>query len=181
MKLNLGAGSDVIEGWVNHDIAELPGISVVHDLNIRPWPWKDGSVDEIKAYDVLEHLDHFLVSMEEIWRILSPKGRLSLSVPYYNSWCAAADPTHKRGFHELTFQFFDPDSVYCKERPYYTKARFRIVKETFVLSPFSPYLSVPGLSERQVSGKYKKKIIGLIGNYFISNLILDLRYVLEKC
>lgn len=180
MKVNLGAGTDVLNGYVNHDVADLAGIDVVHDLNQYPWPWDDGSVQEIKMYDVLEHLNDFMRAMEEISRILASGGRCMVSVPYWNSWCAHADPTHKRGFHEITFRFFDPESVYCQERPYYTKARFRIIEEEFVLAPFSPYFALPGVGEIHVRRAWSKKIVGLIGNYLISNLIHDLRLTLEK-
>jgi hypothetical protein len=180
MKLNLGAGTDILPGWVNHDIAALPGIDVVHDLNQYPWPWADGSVQEIKAFDLLEHLDDFMAAMEELWRIMAPRGRCRINVPYWNSWSVAADPTHRRGFHEVRFQFFDPASPYCKARPYYTHARFRVAEEQFILSPFTPYWSLPGVGEVSVGGYVAKKIVGLIGNYFVSNLIQDLRVVLEK-
>ncbi len=180
MKLNLGAGSEILAGYVNHDVVALPGIDVVHNLNKYPWPWADGSAEEIRLFDVLEHLDDFMKAMEEISRILPAGGRCHVSVPYWNSWCAAADPTHKRGFHEITFRFFDPDSPYCMDRPYYTRARFRVVSEQFILAPFGPYYYLPGVGEVTVRRKWSKKIVGLIGNYFISNLIHDLRVVLEK-
>lgn len=180
MKVNLGAGSDILAGYVNHDLVALPGVDVVHNLNQYPWPWADGTIDEIKMYDVLEHLDDFMKAMEELFRILAPGGRCRVSVPYWNSWCAYADPTHKRGFHEVTFRFFDPESVYCKERPYYTPARFKVVEEKFILVPFSPYFGLPGIGEIAVSRTLSKRVVGLIGNYFISNLIQDLQLVLEK-
>ena len=180
MRLNLGAGTDIMPGWVNHDVVQLTGIDCVHDLNSRPWPWADGSVAEIKIYDVLEHLDALIPSLEEIWRILAPGGLCRVSVPYWNSWCAAADPTHKRAFHELTFHFFDPESPYCRSRPYYSSARFNIVEEVFVVVPFSPYYILPGVGEVSIKGRLSKKIAGIVGNYFISNLIQDLRLVLQK-
>ncbi len=180
IKLNIGAGTDILPGWLNHDIAPLGGIDCVHDLNVRPWPWESGSVTEIKIYDVLEHLDELIPSIEEIWRILAVGGICRVSVPYWNSWCAAADPTHKRAFHETTFHFFDPSSPYCQSRPYYSKARFAIVEEAFILAPFNPYLLIPGLGEIAVKRRLSKRLVGLLGNYFVSNLIQDLRVTLRK-
>jgi SAM-dependent methyltransferase len=180
MKLNLGAGNLLMEGYVNHDVTSLLGIDVVHDLNIYPWPWHDNSVEEIQAQNLLEHLNDFIKSLEEIHRILRPGGHCHISVPYWNSWCVAADPTHKRGFHEVTFKFFDPNSIYCKERSYYSHARFNVIKEEFILVPFGPYLAIPLVGEIAVSNKFLKRLIGLIGNYFINNLIHDLRITLEK-
>jgi len=180
MKLNLGAGNLTMQGYINHDVAPLDNIDVVHDLNIYPWPWQTGSIHEIQAQRLLEHLDDFMRAMEEIYRILAPKGVCYASVPYWNSWCVSADPTHKRGFHEVTFQFFDPTSPYCKDRPYYSHARFLVAKEEFVLVPFGPYFGIPGVGEIVVSNKYGRRVIGLIGNYFINNLIHDLRVTLQK-
>lgn len=180
LRLNIGAGRDILAGWINHDVVALPGIDCVHDLNIRPWPWGSGTIAEIKIYDVLEHLDDLIPSIEEIWRILQPGGICRVSVPYWNSWCAAADPTHRRAFHEITFQFFDPASPYCQSRPYYSAARFSIIEENFILAPFNPYWSVPGVGEFSVRRPLAKRIVGLIGNYFVSNLIQDLRVVLRK-
>ena len=180
MKLNLGAGSDILAGYVNHDLAKLPGIDVVHDLNQYPWPWPDASIEEVKAWDVIEHLDDFIKAIEEISRVLVPGGCCHVSVPYWNSWCVPADPTHKRGFHETTFQFFDPDSPYCRTRPYYSTARFKIVSEEFVLAPFGPYYYLPGVGEVTIRRVWARKIVGLIGNYFIGNLIHALRVVIQK-
>src|SRR5207244_6816950 len=36
-KLHLGCGHIIKEGWVNHDLAHLPGVDVVHDLRTFPW------------------------------------------------------------------------------------------------------------------------------------------------
>ncbi len=180
MKINLGAGEDIRDGFINHDITALSGIDVVHDLNVFPWPWEDSSVDEILARDVVEHLDDFMLTMEEIYRVLKPGGLLKIKVPYWNSVSCYADPTHKKGFHELTFRFFDPSSVYCKERHYYTHARFHINKECFVLVPFSPYIGIPWVGELRIYNRIAKRIIGFVGNILLSNIILDLDLVLEK-
>jgi SAM-dependent methyltransferase len=179
MKINLGAGNDIKPGYINHDLVYLPGIDVVHNLNQYPWPWKDGIASEIIVKDVLEHLDELIPALEEIYRILSPSGIAFIKVPYWNGWSRHADPTHKRGFHELTFHFFDPTSPYCKNRHYYSSARFLIEEEIFILAPLSPYFYIPGLRELRVSSPWAKRIVGLIGNS-ISNIILDLEIVLKK-
>jgi SAM-dependent methyltransferase len=178
-KINLGAGTDIRRGYINHDITPLEGIDTAHDLNIHPWPWEDATIDEILALDVLEHLDDFLKNIEEAHRILVVGGKIFLKVPYWNASSAHIDPTHKRGFHELTFDFFDPSKEYCKQRPYYTKARFKIKSLAFVLNLFQPYFSIPFLSNLKITSKIGKKIIGLFGNAF-GNIILDLEVELIK-
>lgn len=179
IKINLGAGSDIKEGYVNHDIAMLPGIDIVHDLNIYPWPWRSDSTATVLALDVIEHLDDFIKSMEELHRILIYGGRAFIRVPYWNSWSRHADPTHKRGFHELTFQFFNPESPLCKERYYYSSARFKIINESFIVIPLSPYYHFPIKSKFKVRNRYFKIILSLLSNFFCS-IIIDLELELEK-
>ena len=94
MKLNLGAGNDIRPDCVSHDIVALSGIAVAPDLNCCPWPWADGSIDEILARDLLEHLDGFMAAMEELICDLKPGGIARVTVPYWKSWCRHADPTH---------------------------------------------------------------------------------------
>jgi len=179
MKINLGAGADIRHGYINHDIVQLSGIDIVHDLNIYPWPWIDASVDEFVAKDLLEHLNDFMAAMEEIYRIMKPGGILLITVPYWNSVSCHADPTHRRGFHELTFRFFDPKSPYCKERHYYSTARFTVLKEAFVISPFAPYFQLPGLTLVRIKSPISKRITGLIANIF-SNVIHDIELELRR-
>lgn len=179
MRINLGAGNDIRSGYVNHDMVGLEGIDVVHDLNSYPWPWPSNSVSELIIKDVLEHLDELIPALEEINRVLIPGGVARVKVPYWNGWSRHADPTHKRGFHELTFHFFDPNSPYCKDRHYYSCARFLIEDETFVLAPLSPYFSIPAIREVRITSYWGRRIVGLIGNS-ISNIILDLEVSLRK-
>ena len=114
-KLNLGCGENIKDGYINLDFRQNDNIDVVHDLNNYPWPFKINSFNEIIAYNVIEHLDNFILAMEEIHRISRDNALIKISVPYWNSSFAYIDPTHKKGFHELSFSFFDSNSKYGKE------------------------------------------------------------------
>ena len=179
VKVNLGAGTDIRKGYVNHDIAALDGIDVVHDLNHFPWPWPDGSVEEIIALDLLEHLDDLMASFEELHRILSPTGKAFIKVPYWNSSFFHMDPTHKRGFHEATFYFFDPSKLECQARPYYSKARFKVAHQAFIIMPFAPYFKLPFLGRIKIQSSLGRRVVGFLGNMF-SNIILDLEVELLR-
>lgn len=108
MKLNLGAGSDARDGYVNTDLVDLPGIDVVHDLDTFPWPFDDDAATEILALDVFEHVDKPLGFVAECWRILAPGGRLHVRAPHWQSPNAATDPTHRRSVTEATFDYWVP-------------------------------------------------------------------------
>lgn len=146
MKLNLGAGRDVRDGYVNHDLVALPGIDEVFDLTQFPWPWRDKQMEEIVASDILEHLPNFLTHvskslqvsyqaaiprfMEECWRIMCNGATLFIQVPdgrHPNwTWC---DPTHVRGFMPDSFDYWDPDKPYGKTYGYLSppEVKFTIV------------------------------------------------------
>jgi hypothetical protein len=130
-KLHIGAGNEILEGWVNHDVAALPGIDVVHDLEAFPWVFEDNQFEEVRMINVLEHLTNMVKTMEEIHRITAPDAKVTIRVPYWNSRDMATDPTHKVFFSEYSFDYFDPSTRHGKERPYYSTARFRIAAKHY--------------------------------------------------
>jgi len=62
--LDVGCGTAKVKGAIGLDIAPLPGVDVVHDLNKFPWPFENGTFDEIYMLDVIEHLDDTIGVME---------------------------------------------------------------------------------------------------------------------
>lgn len=105
MKLNLGCGNDIREGWVNLDINKKEGVNVVHDLNEVPLPFEDNSFNYILCKDILEHVD-YVILMNELHRILKKEGILRIRVPHFTSKSNYADPTHINLFSLNTFYYF---------------------------------------------------------------------------
>lgn len=123
-RLNLGCGKDIRQGYVNLDVARIPGVDVVHDVKKTPWPFKESEFDEVLCRHVLEHMEDLMPVLEELFRIAKPDGRIVVHVPYFASPGAFADPTHKRFFTYQTFRYFQPGD----NLEHYTKARFRILE-----------------------------------------------------
>lgn len=90
MKLNLGCGGDVKEGYLNVDFRDIPGTTKI-DLSKFPWPWEDGKASEIQMLDFLEHFPYKRTEsiLNECWRVLKPGGELIVQVPSFEE-CAAA-------------------------------------------------------------------------------------------
>lgn len=111
MKLNLGCGPALMEGFVNLDIYPWPGVDVIADLD-QPWPFEDSSAEFIIAAHVFEHLNNPVGFMQEAWRVLRPATRkepggvLQVCVPYYKHANAFSDPTHKRFCTEHEFDYW---------------------------------------------------------------------------
>ena len=60
------------------------------------------------------------------------------------------DPTHKSSFNEHTFEFFDPSKRHCKERPYYSTARFRIRRSWFYTRVIVLYIKVGNVVAKSI-------------------------------
>ena len=148
-KLHLGCGNEILEGWINHDGAALPGVDVVHDLTVFPWPFASSLFTEIRMFHVLEHLPETVRTIEELHRIAAPDCRLVIRVPYWNSPDFATDPTHRSAFNEHSFEYFDPGERHCQERPYYSTARFRTGRKDY-------FTKVRGRYRRVVSRRWKR-------------------------
>jgi SAM-dependent methyltransferase len=123
-KLDLGCGLHAKRGWVNVDIAKLPGVDIVWDLEKRPWPLPSNTFTEMEAHHVLEHLSDLVKTMEEIHHVCKDGAILRISVPYFASPSYNLDPTHKRKFNLQSFQYFTKAPGY----EYYSTARITILK-----------------------------------------------------
>lgn len=105
-KLNLGSGKiDKMEGYINLDIDNYPGVDVLWDLNKLPLPFNNNFFDEIFAYNIFEHVN-YIPLMDELYRILKPKGKIKFQVPHFTSMEAYSDPTHINFFSYLTMSYF---------------------------------------------------------------------------
>lgn len=96
LNVGCGASSNRASGWVNLDAHPYPGVQVVHDLDVIPWPFADTSFDHVQAIQVFEHVHNPVGFMTETWRVLRPGGTVWLTTPHFQSENAFTDPTHVR-------------------------------------------------------------------------------------
>lgn len=120
--LDIGCGRNKIPGAIGIDLNPETQADIIHDLNVFPYPFADNEFEAVNCDSILEHVEDILRVMEEIHRITLPGGRVHVKVPYYTSFDAFTDPTHKHFFTSRSFDYFREDYVYN----YYTKARFVI-------------------------------------------------------
>jgi predicted SAM-dependent methyltransferase len=107
-KLNLGCGFDKRDGYVNADNFPECAPDVFCDLEAFPWPFVENEFDYVLMKHVLEHVGaEFLVFkkiMQELYRITKHGGIIEIHVPHYSHMTFWSDPTHVRGFTDLTFK-----------------------------------------------------------------------------
>ncbi len=82
MKLNIGCGYNYLDGYVNLD----SNVESAADrlMSAHRLAFKDGSVSEIIALQLVEHLGFFKTKyfLSECWRVLAPGGKLRLETPH---------------------------------------------------------------------------------------------------
>lgn len=105
--LDLGGRIAPADGYITVDRWDA---GVECDLNGR-WPFDDGSVGVVRAFDIFEHLRDPLFTMKELYRVLAPGGYAFIQVPSTDGRGAFQDPTHVSFWNENSFF-------------YYTKAQF---------------------------------------------------------
>jgi len=121
MKVNLGSGHDIRDGYVNVDRMPLPGVDVVAELDDRDkvtLPFDDDSVDEFLAIDLVEHIVFPLPLFQELWRCARPGAKFETAMPYGTSDDAWEDPTHVRPWFLGSWRYLCPCVYYRADYAY---------------------------------------------------------------
>jgi predicted SAM-dependent methyltransferase len=105
IKINLGCGNDIKEGYINTDRVQLKGVDEVFDLN-DDFPFKDDYADEVIALGVIEHVNDIHHFMGECFRILKKSGKLIIVAPHFSSVNSYTDPDHKRHLAINSLDFY---------------------------------------------------------------------------
>jgi ubiquinone/menaquinone biosynthesis C-methylase UbiE len=94
----------------------------------------DESFDEVRIFHVLEHLKFPIKVMEEVWRILKPKGIVKIKVPYWKNFTTFENPFHLHEFKEEWFKNLTPSSgIYqcggdASMEPFLPNLNFEVIK-----------------------------------------------------
>ena len=140
--VNICSGENPQPGYWNVDIRDVEGVDEIINLNRAPWPWQD--LEEIRAYDALEHLtplgeekgqENIVGVMEAIWDALRLGGRLEFWVPTTEGRGAFQDPTHKTYWNVNTFSYFAPEAEGSNWGIYRFRAGFKLLE--FEQTPFT--------------------------------------------
>lgn len=113
IRLDIGCGARKHgENWVGIDIRRLPGVDIVHNLEVFPWPLPDECVLVAICSHVVEHINPhggvFMRFMDELWRVTKPGGEVLIAHPHGSSQGFLQDPTHCNAINETTWAYFDP-------------------------------------------------------------------------
>ena len=129
VRVNLGCGINVYEGWDNYDKDPIDDRVRFIDLEKLPLPFKDSSIDEIRMTNTFEHLfgNQFLF-MLEIHRVLKPGGFIFIRIPTWSNYVTHESYWHTRSYFDSLMtvgrsgfmsgkQLFKVERVHDRKRP----------------------------------------------------------------
>lgn len=135
VKLHLGCGRNILDGWINLDITDSDGVDVIADLdNCRNemLPFLENSIDEFYASHLIEHLKNPLPFMEELYRVAKPDAKALFRVPYGSSDDAYEDPTHVKRYFLNSFSYFSQPLYWRADYGY--RGDWQVVRIDLVVS-----------------------------------------------
>ena len=145
--LDIGCGSsprnpfsqDLLYGVdiLSVDASNLDFEYVRSDVVLEKLPFEDSFFDSISCYDFLEHIPRtihrdsklefsFVGFMNEVHRILKPKGIFYALTPGYPNQAAFVDPTHVNFITSKSHKYFTLPKL--RARPYGFKGSFKLAK-----------------------------------------------------
>lgn len=107
MRLNLGCGKDIKEGYLNIDFVKWDDRIRVMDITKLPLVLPANECEEVILSHILEHLPDYPDLIEDLYRVCKHGAVIKITVPHMAARNAWTDPTHCRYFIERTFHYFD--------------------------------------------------------------------------
>ena len=101
--LDLGCSTRKMAGAIGMDIDPSSHADIFHDLNVYPYPVETGSMDQIFAKHLIEHLTEPRKFIHEIYRMLKPGGKAYIETPHFSCRVAYSEPEHKLFFSYFMF------------------------------------------------------------------------------
>jgi len=147
-KLNVGCGKHIMPApWINLDMVPNVGVNAICDIgkerirnngdlvkDLEPFlEIPEGSVDEIFASHVIEHVPNTLHMMQELHRVAAEGAICVIRCPHGNSDNAWEDPTHVRPMYPHSFYYFGQLAYHAADYGY--RGDWAIEEVNLILSP----------------------------------------------
>ncbi|HEY0735287.1 MAG TPA: methyltransferase domain-containing protein [Herpetosiphonaceae bacterium] len=116
-KLQLGTGTNPLDGWLNTDIVPA-GSGVVFLDSTKRFPIEDATFDYVFSEHHIEHLSYTegLVTLREAFRVLRPGGRIRIATPSLETliglYTAPVDELQQRYIRFITDTFLPDVQTY---------------------------------------------------------------------
>ena len=145
---------------INVDNSEVDFEYIKSDVVLEKLPFEDSFFDSISCYDFLEHIPRtihrnsklefsFIEFMNEVHRVLKPKGIFYALTPGYPDQAAFVDPTHVNFITSKTHKYFTLPKLRAKAYGF---------KGSFKLSSRVKWIKVTNELEKNSFRKFLKSI-----------------------
>ena len=133
IKLNIGCGNDIRDGWVNLDKFPVDNRVKYFDIEDIPYSFKKDSIDEIYCSHTLEHINKIDSIIHEFTRILKYSvekdvGICTIKLPVFsNGW------KHKSWYHLKTYFYslygepWKAKAIDSYESELYTNSKYDLI------------------------------------------------------
>jgi len=173
LKIDLGCGEILKEGYVGIDKKPIKGVKHVMDLDYGGRiPYADKSVDEIYTTQFLEHLVDVETLTLEMIRVLRPGGKLFIKVPFYGSFIAH-EPSHKSFFSPHSFNFYTKGRSVYKFSPTYLE---EVIRPKMTFEYFLDWRDIFFKPFEWFANKFRKPYL-LCGGFIIPASYIEFSYV----
>src|SRR5438552_14817556 len=120
--LDVGCGTNKVEGAIGMDVNPRTAADVIHDLDELPYPFADDEFDEVIGRHVIEHVRDPMAVICELHRITRNGGLVRLVTPHWTNPDFATDLTHRNHLNSYSFRNLTEDREVFD---FYTDVRFR--------------------------------------------------------
>jgi SAM-dependent methyltransferase len=118
--IELGCGNRKRHGdAIGIDLLYYDGVDIVGDIHTTLTRFPDQTVENVYAYHCFEHLKQLDAIMDQLSRVVKPKGRLYVEVPHFSNPYYYSDYTHRQPFGLYTFSYLAKESLFRLRCPTY--------------------------------------------------------------
>lgn len=111
MKLNIGCGNKVVEGYIGVDKFQCEAAEYICDIENEKLPFKDNTVEDIILDNVIEHFYDIPNVINELVRVSNKGAIIKIITPHFSALSSWIDPTHIHHLSYFSFDHFEKDSV----------------------------------------------------------------------
>ena len=94
------------------DMLEYEAVDIVGDIESVLESFPAYSVENVYSYHCFEHLDNLDRVLDQLARVMKPKGELHVEVPHFSNPYYYSDHTHRQPFGLYTFSYLAKESNY---------------------------------------------------------------------
>ena len=113
--VDLGCGPRKTPGSLGVDYHSYPGVDLVANLDIMPWPLESSRFEHIICRHIIEHVSDCVTFMSEVHRIGKHGAVVRVVTPHFSSANSWQDPTHRRHLSMFWYELF-LKTGYLKDR-----------------------------------------------------------------